>query len=51
MTCRACAERQKRVRDAFLRGKMIEAAKQAAIGAAEMAGVKRKGGGDGVERD
>lgn len=40
--CKDCAERRKMVRDAFLKAKFGEAAKQLAKGAAEIVGLKPK---------
>lgn len=51
MACEACNERRQRVRDAWVNGRIAEAVKQAAIGAAELTGVKAKERRDGVERD
>lgn len=45
MMCEACSERRKKLVDALLAAKIAEAAKQAAIGAAELVGLKDKGDG------
>lgn len=45
MSCTECAERRKKLLDALLQAKIAEASKQAALGAAEMAGLKEKGDG------
>lgn len=49
MTCIPCQERRKAIMDAWLEGKIAEAVRQAALVAAEMVGVKRKGDEDGKE--
>lgn len=43
MTCQSCAERRQAVMRAWQEGKIAEAVKQAAIGAAELTGLKAKG--------
>lgn len=40
--CRECEERRAALRDAIFRAKIAEAAKQAAIGVAELTGLKKK---------
>ena len=45
LMCTDCSERRKKLLDALLHAKIAEAAKQAALGAAEMAGLKEKGDG------
>lgn len=45
MTCTPCQERRKKMLDALLNAKIVEAVKQAALGAAEMTGIKDKGNG------
>lgn len=42
MACRECLERREKVIDAVLEGRIAEAMKQTAIGAAEMVGLKPK---------
>lgn len=49
MACRECQERRQRVRDAWVNRQIAEAVRQAAIGAAEIVGIKEKR--VGVERD
>lgn len=41
--CSECAARRQKLLDALLRAKIAEAARQAVLGAAEMAGLKGKG--------
>ena len=48
MVCQSCEERRKMVRDAWINGQIAEAVRQAAIGAAELSGLKEKS--IGVER-
>jgi hypothetical protein len=49
MNCAACQERRQRVRDAWIAGRIAEAVKQTALGAAEMSGLKPKESRDGME--
>lgn len=42
MACRECQERREKVIDAVLEGRIAEAMKQTAIGAAEMVGLRPK---------
>lgn len=42
MTCQSCEERRQRVRDAWVNGQIAEAARQAALGVAELTGLKAK---------
>lgn len=42
MTCKSCQERRRAIMDAYLDGKIAEALKQAALGAAEIVGLKKK---------
>lgn len=44
MACDACTERRRKLLDALLEARIAEAIKQAAIGAAEMTGMKGQGG-------
>lgn len=46
MTCPTCAERRRKLLEAWQNRQIAEAVRQAALGAAEMVGVKRKGGGE-----
>lgn len=46
MTCPTCAERRAKLLEAWQNRQIAEAVRQAALGAAEMVGVKRKGGGE-----
>ena len=50
MTCESCEDRRRRLLDALMQAKIAEALKQAALGAAEMAGLKDKDDG-GIRRD
>lgn len=43
--CEPCAARRRKALDALLAARIAEAVKQAAIGAAEMAGLKEKADG------
>lgn len=44
--CTPCAERRRKFMDALLHARIADAAKQAALGAAEMVGIKEKEDGD-----
>lgn len=49
MSCRSCQERRAKLRSALVERKIAEAARQAALGLLEAAGLK-KGEGDGLDR-
>jgi len=44
MTCKECLERREQMIEAALQGRLLAAAGHAVTGAAEMAGIKPKGG-------
>ena len=46
MTCPTCAERRRKLLEAWQNRQIAEAVRQAALVAAEMGGVKGKGGGE-----
>ena len=48
--CPDCTERRKKARDALMNAQFKEAAKQVAIGAAEMLGVKSKSASSASEK-
>lgn len=47
--CEPCAERRRKLLDALIEARIAEAVKQAALGAAEMVGLKEKEHADGEE--
>ena len=61
MACKECLERREKIVSAVLEGRLAEAVKQTAIGAAELAGLKDKdptietadlaGAGEGIQLD